>query len=245
MNGDLKECIERLQKIEKEKKIVDSRIGKEIVAFEEKIKYLRDDSQRLGAEVYTLGKDTVSIRLGDLINELSNLTGLDALNFSISTECNIRFSNLLTYSIEEIIHCIETHGCELYFADLHPSLVLKLYSNKNDCQYSNNKLFFYEIRFIVNRDNILEFLKYCNKKLKIDYYGAPYAALYIDEEQKLDDLIFNIPLCDLTGSSNGNWYPADLMKQAVINCVEKSNKKDASKSTGKKRNRCLTKVANR
>ena len=44
-----------------------------------------------------------------------------------------------------------------------------------------------------------------------------------------DDLIVNIPLSYLTGKDDFSWYPNDLITQAVINCVERSQEKEVSK----------------
>ena len=53
-------------------------------------------------------------------------------------------------------------------------------------------------------------------------------------KDNIDDLILRIPLSKLASDSNAGWYPADLMTQAVINCVEKSQEKEASKKRSRK-----------
>ena len=49
-----------------------------------------------------------------------------------------------------------------------------------------------------------------------------------------DDLIVNMPLSYLTGKDDFSWYPADLITQAVINCVERSQEKEVSKKRSRK-----------
>ena len=49
-----------------------------------------------------------------------------------------------------------------------------------------------------------------------------------------DDLIANIPLSYLTGKDDFSWYPNDLITQAVINCVERSQEKDVFKKRSRK-----------
>ena len=49
-----------------------------------------------------------------------------------------------------------------------------------------------------------------------------------------DDLIVNMPLSYLTDKDDFSWYPADLITQAVINCVERSQEKEVSKKRSRK-----------
>ena len=49
----------------------------------------------------------------------------------------------------------------------------------------------------------------------------------------------------LVRESESNWYPADLMTQAITNCVEKSQEKDVSKDDVKKRSRKLLDETNK
>lgn len=65
-----------------------------------------------------------------------------------------------------------------------------------------------------------------------------YTSLNIKDN--IDDLILRIPLNKLASDSNAGWYPADLMKQAIINCVEKCQEKEVSKDNVKKRSRKLS-----
>ena len=59
-------------------------------------------------------------------------------------------------------------------------------------------------------------------------------------KDNIDDLILHMPLGKLLSDSNQGWYPDDLMKQAVINCVKKSQEKEVSKDDVKKRSRKLS-----
>ena len=76
-------------------------------------------------------------------------------------------------------------------------------------------------------------LEHCTAKVIYDARAREYRTdLYID--RNINDLILNIPLSYLVRESENNWYPADLMRQAVINCEEKSKEKEATKNRSKK-----------
>ena len=126
MSNNLKERLEELQHRKDEKKIVDSRISDERTFFEEevflerkrleeKLSPLKISSQKLGEEVDRLGKDTVAVRLGDLVSELINLAGINVSDMVVKVKPAIVFGG--KYSIEDIISQGKKHRFDCYIGN--------------------------------------------------------------------------------------------------------------------------------
>lgn len=262
MNDDLRKRIEELQErkaeitsIERkrEETRVDFRkkIFNERMAFEKRMSVEKDNYERslvildadrtkLFNEVRSLGKDLVSIKMGDLIEELAFLKDIDVSNISVVIDPIISFSG--NYSMKQVSELINT----IYY-DYIINLVVELTGN---CETNSSMmtLFTYLIRLNAKFTDVQSdgrtLLEHCTAKVIYDARAREYRTdLYID--RNINDLILNIPLSYLVRESESNWYPADLMRQAVINCVERNNKEEVSKDISKKRVRTLSEEINK
>lgn len=267
MEYDLRERIEELQKcraeitaiqsriknekedfleyVASERKALEETIARERIALEttlearkenkkrelaEKLKPMDEECARLHDRVNYLGHNVVSIRLGDLIEDLANLLEINISDIMVNIYCNTIFGEERT--IEEIAKSINQRTIK----EDNDIWRLKLYSNKEEHSFCYKMLFKADLNSKQKDSKTL--LEHCT----ITPWTI-YTCLKVDEDY--DDLLINIPLSYLTIDSDPFWYPADLMTQAVINCAEKSQEKEASKGNVKKRSRKLSDETNK
>lgn len=185
--------------------------------IEERFKPMLEEASKLLDGVNSLGESTVSIRIGDLTDELVNLTGISTSDIVVKASSDIAFN--------------EGHTD---YKDSNDIWRLKLYSkHKGECS------FYYEMMLYADLNSRQAdgktFLEHCNLEV-----CGERGFLHIDEAN-IWDLIINIPLSYFTIESDISWYPADIITQAVVNCVDKNNMKEVSRDTNKKRSRKLSK----
>ena len=200
----------------------------EIEKIEEKIKSMRDEATDVLDRIYSLENTPVSVRLGDLIDELANLTDIDASNVMINAnaiqllslpgDCSEAMSKSLdiVYGNFRFNHGISISGKGTLPGSLLFCYLIRLNSKLSDVQADGKTLL--EHCAIDVEYNMVDKVNYTNLNIK----------------DNVDDLILHMPLGKLLSDSNAGWYPADLMTQAVINCVEKSQEKEASKKRSRK-----------
>lgn len=221
------------EKVFMEKMSFEKRMRAEKDEFEHSLSFLESDRVKLSNEIDCLGKDTISVKLGDLIKELSLLEGIDTSEIYTNVKTKpISFLNKHSENISESISMI----CSDYNTDwmllltgkptlcesLSFAYVIKLNSSLNDIQADGKTL-----------------LEHCIVDVEYDMVSEKY-YIVLNIKKDIDNLILNIPLKYLARSDTNEWYPADIMIQAVINCVEKSQEKEASKDNVKKRSRKLS-----
>ena len=244
MNDNLMERIEELQKCRERLTNIRADIAKEETDFaehikeerrkhEEKIKPMSKEVAKVRNRIYSLGWTPVSVRLGDLIDELVNLTGIDMSNVVIDANV-IQLLSLLGNCSEEVSKSLNTTYDNFRFN--HGILI----SGKGTS--SGSLLFCYLIHLNSMLSDVQADGKTLLEHCAVDVeYDAVDKNIYtnLNIKDNIDDLILRIPLSKLMSDSNAGWYPADLMKQAIINCTEKSQEKDVSKDNVKKRSRKL------
>ena len=250
MNENLMERIEELQKCRERLTNIRADIAKEETDFaehikeerrkhEEKIKPMSKEVAKVRNRIYSLGWTPVSVRLGDLIDELVNLTGIDMSNVMINANV-IQLLSLLGNRSEEVSKSLNTTYGNFRFN--HGILI----SGKGTS--SGSLLFCYLIHLNSMLSDVQAdgktLLEHCAVDVEYDVVDKNiYTSLNIKDN--IDDLILRIPLSKLMSDSNAGWYPADLMTQAVINCVERSQEKEVSKDNVKKRSRKLSDETNK
>ena len=231
------------EKIAIERKEFEKKISDDEKEFEKAMHTLRKKLKCLLSEFHLLYNDSVSVRFGDLINELSRLTGIKVSNIEVNTYYNVVFNGGYTrHTINELLDSANIsirHGGD----ESRPNfeVVLKDSTFGSDAD-TDRCAFLYFIRSNVKLDEVQAdgkmFLEHCTATKSVDYINferQEYTTLNV--KKNIPDLILKISLKDLVRSSDTKcWYPADIMTQAVINCVERSKEKEVSK----KRSRVLT-----
>ena len=229
------------EKIAIERKEFEKKISDDEKEFEKAMHTLRKKLKCLLSEFHLLYNDSVSVRFGDLINELSRLTGIKVSNIEVNTYYNVVFNGGYTrHTINELLDSANIsirHGGD----ESRPNfeVVLKDSTFGSDAD-TDRCAFLYFIRSNVKLDEVQAdgkmFLEHCTATKSVDYINferQEYTTLNV--KKNIPDLILKISLKDLVrGSDTKCWYPADIMKQAVINCVEKSQEKEASKKRSRK-----------
>ena len=199
-----------------------SRIEDKVRKFEEKIKKMSKELTKVRNRIYSLEMTPVSVRLGDLIDELANLTDIDASNVMINANA-IQLLSLPGNCSEAMSKSLDAMYGNFRFN--HGILI----SGKGTP--SGSLLFCY----LIHLNSMLSDVQADGKTLLEHCTIMPwtvYTCLKVNEDY--DDLLINIPLSYLTIDSDPFWYPADVITQAVINCVEKSQEKEASKKRSRK-----------
>ena len=240
MNNDITECIKCLQekkmtidaidgKIDEERTAFEKKVAIERMKFEETLTPLKENSIKLSDEFNTLGQNTVSIRLGDLVNELSKLSQVSVSNIEVKIETNISFWG--KHNLKKIAEMLD-------YIKMQSRWDVVLNDKSMDKQS-----FCYQMFFKLNLDEVQAdgktLLEHCTYEIKSsDYSDKYYTMLHID--RNIDDIILNIPLRDLAiGNTNaineGKWYPSDLIMRAVINCVLRTSEEEKFNDGCKKR----------
>ena len=205
-----------------------SRIEDKVRKFEEKIKLMSKELTKVRNRIYSLEMTPVSVRLGDLIDELANLTDIDASNVMINANaiqllslpgnCSEAMSKSLDamYGNFRFNHGILISGKGTPSGSLLFCYLIHLNSMLSDVQADGKTL-----------------LEHCAVDVEHDMVDKNICTS-LNIKDNIDDLILRIPLSKLASDSNAGWYPADLMTQAINNCVVKSQEKEVSKKRSKK-----------
>ena len=244
MNDDIIQCIKLLQERKAEIDVIDRKIDEERTAFEgivalerkkfeESLNPLKEEVTKLSMDFDTIGQNVVPITLGDLVKELATLSGVDVSNIGIEIKSNVEFWG--KNSLNKILELFSYKNIQGRWA-----VVL---TDKS----TSNPLFCYKMTFKLNLNAIQAdgktFLAHCMNEIRYDSYLDKYYTILCVGRNR-DDIILNIPLNSLfkkdhKGICDEQWYPTDLMMQAVINCVERSQEEEIPKDNVKKRSRKL------
>ena len=238
MSENLRERIEDIKKIDEELGTISKREREDRAAFEERIAierreferkilndrkefeqamhFLSERKQQLAKDFGSLVNDSVPVRLGDLIEELASLAGIATsnINISINSKSVIKAECGKTPVME---WKVSMTGMSLRHGPTIFNYSIDFESKLNDVQADGKT-----------------FLEHCTAKRVHDVSAKKY-YVYLNINKNVYDLILNISLKDLIGNYyTDSWYPKDLMTQAVINCVERSQEKEVSKKRSRK-----------
>ncbi|MGN1379731.1 MAG: hypothetical protein ACI4XR_05025, partial [Bacilli bacterium] len=222
-----KEELENIKNnINVKKNVFEQMIDEQRKKFEESLEPLKLSLNNTAEEFNLLSKEKISISLGDLINELSNLTGINDSNFGIKLKTDVIHWG--KYNITKLLNIMNNGNDDqkkYYY-------YLTLYADKSIHPYKKeNQLFCYEMIFALNFEEIQadgkKLLDHCSVERKFDdIQGLYYTELVIDKnisELNLNISLDNLIKDDLKEPFN-RYYPTNLLMQAVINCIE--NKKE-------------------
>lgn len=224
MDNDLRNYIKAIFEMRDKIDTIEKVLAEKRANFEKTLTPLKEESAKLSESLESLCDNTIPIRLGDLIEELANLTDINVSSIGIDTESGIILRG--KHSIEEIIKTDEVKP-----KVLSNIWELDLYSNKDRKSYNRlEQTFRYTIGLKNNITDIQAdgkmFLEHCTARSVNDSHT------YLEITGDVSALILNIPIGDLIRKSSSEWYPADAITQAVMNCVERN--KEISKKRSKK-----------
>lgn len=198
------------KRLANEKCAFEKKIKDESTELEEKIQLMRERKEvdKVNDRIYSLGENVASIRIGDLIEEIANLGEISTSDVLVGVFID---------DINIVVHTIE----EMY--ELVKQGIIK------DSNYlfqvaSSSNLFFCRMKLCADLSSVQAdgktFLEHC-----VVIPGMEKTHLYVNIN--CEDLIVNIPLSQLPTKP-------DIISQAVINCVERSQEKDVSKKRSRK-----------
>lgn len=232
MNNDIIERIKYIQRRKEEIDIIDKKINEERIVFEKQVAQerkkfeetlspLKEYLNRLSKAFDALGKNIVSIRLGDLVEELAYLIDTDVSNIGVEIKSNVKFCGKT--SLDTMSELFSNKKMQSYWDVL---LIDESRDYPSFCYQMNFKLDLNE-----EQADGKTFLEHCSNEIMYDsYLNKCFTILCIGKNR--DDIILNIPLNSLFNSlCTEKWYPNDLIIKAIVNCLERDNIKEFYKST--------------
>ena len=168
-----------------------------------------------------ISKEVVTVRLSDLICELSKLAGMPESCIDVRIGTHIRYYGL--FSKEELTRLRANHTQGDVWIDEN-IMVVKLAGRKWENE-TWNKVFSYNAMFL-NFDMVdvqadgKTLYDHMGTRKNINSEGRYYTQFVVD--RKIDKVILDIPVRYLTRDEESYWYPVDLFTQAVLNCANKS-----------------------
>ena len=206
----------------------------EMDALEHSISVLKLERERLSKEFKTLCGETVPVRLGDLIEELARLRCIDDTYIRVNIKPIISFDGL--HYIDEITKLINTVYYD-FTATLEITLACSWCTGARTGITSISRIFSYLIRtnskFTDVQADGKTLLEHCDANVIYNTKTGMHSTDLVVSEN-IKDLVVNISLGHMIRESDTEWYPIDLIKQALINCEEKSKEKEATKKRSKK-----------
>lgn len=192
-------------------------------AFEESIKDLNKELLFKKAELDAVKDYKVSVRFGDLVDELLELFNLDKnvdkINYNISTSISFYGKK----SAEELIKLNNDSKFGLGYGKNY--LYILLEGIKKTARYSYQpKSFMYSIFLPLDFEAIQ-----ADGKSLLDHSSVRigkennkrYSSIIVNKN--VDDLILDIDLNTLMYVNKPTFYPADMFREAIGRCVEKEN----------------------
>lgn len=191
-----------------------------------KYKMLNDEIVRLSSEmdrkkqeVNDLINSGIVVRLGDLLNEISRLTGFsrDDMNVSINTLISY-YGKYDRYQMS----CLRANGRSDIVINDECKLIITISSGENPSLdgflYPNIYVPFDFNDIQADGKMMYEHMNICHRVETNT--NREYTMYVVDKD--IDNLILNIPFEYLTYPDNMDWYPAYIFTQAVMRCGDKN-----------------------
>lgn len=206
-----KQYIERIEEFENFKKLeLEKIIRDETEKYEQTIEALKDILKDYKTEYEKAGEVEINLSIGELVEELSNLTGKNVSDVKVKVRTVHR-----TYygerDVDDFRNLIAQHpesGCTL-LVDL-------------DLRGAT----FYHYEFVYRNIDLDEiqsdgktFLEHCSAETH--YEESQYTTLVVDKN--VMDLNLKLNLKQLIDDDSSSFYPSSLIRQAVLNCVDRQN----------------------
>lgn len=154
----------------------------------------------------------VRVRLGDLIDEVSWLSGVDRNKIIVSIKFNKIFLNL-----DETANFVQN------ICDNNGSYVVentRFYMSSNLFKEDEDSVSFSYFSFLSFDFNEIQ----CDGKRLIEHccfspesISNGQVNLTVSTNINIDDIVCDFPFSELESIDNKSWYPADLFTQAIIN----------------------------
>ena len=172
--------------------------------------------QRLGmisGELSQLGCRTVSVKLGDLLDEICWLSETNVEDIDVSLTSNVSLDGV--YDMNEFLRFVGNSK--------NYSMKFSLSNNGKDSnkQYMFNFLTNLSMDFDSIQADGKTLLEHCSTCISKRLNRMQYTELVVDKD--IDNIILEFNLNYLNLDTCAMWRPADLFTQAVINCIDRKN----------------------
>lgn len=215
-----KEELENIKKqIDNKRTAFEREIEKMRKEFEDSLEPLKENSNRTFEEFNLLASNKVCVSLGNLVTQLSSLTGISTLDMGISI-----YTNVGCWGKRKL----ETIGSVVK----DDSWKLMLYADKSISCCDEKQAFRYDMTFKLNLEELqsdgISLLEHCSVKFKYDDWAENYYTFLVIDKN-IGGLSCNFSLGSIVQDDVKNnfedrfkdrWFPSDLLRQAIINCVE-------------------------
>ena len=221
--SELNELFQRVMKLRAEVNNINAEINRRKLEFDESIRDLNNDLFLKKVELDAINDYKVSIRLGDLIDELLDLFNLDKdadkINYNVTTSISFYGKK----NMDDIIRLNNNSKFGLgYSKNL---LYILMEGTKKTARYDYQpKSFMYSIFLPLDLEAIQaddkSLLEHCSLKVSRDF-NRKSSSLVVD--RNVEDIILDIDMNVLLNTNKPSFYPADAFREAVGRCIEKKD----------------------
>lgn len=210
MSCNINEYIDELKVRNSEISSINMEIKNKTEEYEGVIGKLNERLSSQMKDVQNLKNTKIFIKIGELIDELSWLSGISVDKIKVEMKFNMKFSNL-----DEFFQFTD----DVKARDIK-NIRLRLWSD-NENIYNNFDYFMF-----LSMDT--NFICSDGKRL-IEHFSAllkPFSCcdeldVTFSVNDNFNNIIFNLNLGEIEHTDNSSWYPSDLFSQAVFNCVQR------------------------
>ena len=230
MNYNISEQLSILDEKKMKIKSIVNEMDDKTQEYEKEMKCLSDKIINKRKEVDEIESKIVTIRLGDLIDELSWLSGNDACDIETSIKFSMDFNSMEDFF--EFIDEIQDTGKNCLISNVRFEIKCKKKKN-NDESISFDYFTFmdFNLGMVQSSGYLLINHGLCSFE---SYTTTDEITVNFSLEKNRDDILCNFKLGDLNKENNYSWYPADLFIQAIFNINKREYDKNVDKIRSKK-----------
>lgn len=180
--------------------------------FEQSIGKLKEELIINRKELDLIKNSFIQIRLGDLIDEISWLSGVSKNKISTS----LSFSKIFPSMEDAFRYVDQINDSDGIYLINNVKFSMKSNLSKEDIgcfPFSYFSFLSFNFNEIQCDDKLLK--EHC--LVSFEPFTNGEVSLNVSIGKDIDDVICNIPFYELEYENNTSWYPADLFTQAVIN----------------------------
>ena len=216
MLENVSQYLERLKEIRTDISLINSEIKETREEYEKTMSVLGNKLSVKEREMIELQENMViSIRFGDLIQEISMLSGIEINNIRVKLETNVAFDGLHNFNtmLNMLVESKKSYYIRMSLSSF----------NGNDCVKSFDYFTFLPFSLNEIQADGKMLVSHCSEVVKRSD-GHEYTEIIINEG--IENIILNFDLRYFEiDKDNVSWYPSEMFTQAIVNCVQKNNVK--------------------
>lgn len=171
--------------------------------------------------------ENISVSIGDIVEELSNLTGIEKNKIGISITTNVGYWGI--YNLDYLAFLIDSddqslgyykYGKDKYFN-------INIYGEKDLYDYDKKRKFDFNLKLKLDLNEMQADGKTLKDHSSEQIYfddgrQSHYTGIVIDKD--IENLNYKVNLEELEYIKDSkDFYPSELFKQAIINYIERKN----------------------